>query len=70
VLERAWDDPAGFDELINFGLLEADNPPEPIGRQAALVDEPIEAAQRDTKAIGSLFAAQPSDVSFGISRHR
>ena len=70
VLEAARRDAAGLDERVDVGLLEADDPPELVGRPGPLVDEPVQAAQGHAEALGRLLGAQPVNrlVLIGLSR--
>ena len=52
-------DPAGLDVAVDVVVLQPDHPPELIGRELALVDEPVEAAQGDPEAGRGLLGAEP-----------
>lgn len=53
-LQRAGSDAAGIDELLDLGLLEADDPAESVRRELALVDEAVQRARRDAQAARTL----------------
>src|SRR5580693_6717059 len=49
VFEASGGDAAGLDEALHVTLLQADDPAELVGRDHALVDESVEAAQGHTE---------------------
>ena len=61
-VERARSDAAPLDELLDLFLLQADDAPESIGRELAVVDEPVEGAGRDAQPAGGLGGVQPDDA--------
>src|ERR1700722_11557582 len=67
VLEAARGDPAGLDEPVEIGLLDADDPAEPVGHQITFVDEAVEAPEGDAEAYRGLFGAEPGD-RFGLGQ--
>ena len=68
VLERAGLDAAGVDEGVDVGGLQPDDPPEAVGRDLALVDEPVERAGRDAEPVGRFAGAEPADLIVGRCR--
>jgi len=59
VLELARLDAGALDEGLDLVRSEADDPPEAVGRQIAVVDEPVERAGGDAETPGSLLGRQP-----------
>ena len=73
VLETSRRDTAGLDEPFDITLLETDDPAEFVGRDHALVDEPVEAAEGHAEMLSRLLGAHPMDLFVhrapGIVRH-
>src|SRR6202034_2407446 len=61
VFERTGRDAAGLDEAVEVRLLQADHAAEAVGVELSLIDEAVQAAQRDSQSIGGLFGAEPPD---------
>ena len=62
MLELTWLNAARHHEPIDVFHFDPDHPPELIGRQVPLVNEPVEAAQGDAQASGGLFGTEPFDL--------
>ena len=62
VLEGAGLDAGRLDEGLDIVGLQSDHPPEPVGRQVAEVDEPVEGSWRDPEATSRVLRRQPGDV--------
>src|SRR3954451_9366521 len=65
VLELARLDAGVGDEVVDLVFLEADHPPELVGRDLALVDQPIQGADRDPQPACRLAGAHPVDIEGG-----
>ena len=61
-------DPAGLDEAVDVVLLQADHPPELIGRELPLVDEAVQAPQGDPQPRRGLLGAEPLDCARASGR--
>ena len=67
MLEGAGLDAARVDEAIDLVGLEADDAPEAVRRQLALVDEAVQRARGDAQTMRRFRGAQPVDLA---RRHR
>ncbi len=62
MLEGARLDAAGLDEAVDLLLLEADDPPEAIGRELSFVDEAVQGPGSDAEAtLADAWGRPPTD---------
>ena len=65
MLEPARLDARPVDEGVHLVLLETDDAAELVGRQLALVDQPVQRPHRDAQPARRLAGAHPMDVDGG-----